>query len=160
MKHLVKTYRQLRARRWHATAGLREKVMSLEEAASLVNDGDHVAHRRLHLSRTPLAMIWALIRAQQAGPHRLALDHLDGGRPAASPRASSKHIITSWFTQGIVWGVSKVMRHYTENKLAALRGMEPHVDGPALSRRRHGHSVHPLALDDRLGCGQRARRTR
>ena len=27
-------------------------------------------------------------------------------------------MITSWFTQGIVWGVSKVMRHYTENKLA------------------------------------------
>ena len=30
----------------------------------------------------------------------------------------SKHVITSWFTQGIVWGVSKVMRHYTEQKLA------------------------------------------
>ena len=30
----------------------------------------------------------------------------------------SKHVITSWFTQGIVWGVSKVMRHHTENKLA------------------------------------------
>jgi glutaconate CoA-transferase subunit A len=27
-------------------------------------------------------------------------------------------VITSWFAQGIVWGVSKVMRHYTENKLA------------------------------------------
>src|SRR5262249_47462021 len=30
----------------------------------------------------------------------------------------STHVVTSWFTQGIVWGVSKVMRHYTENKLA------------------------------------------
>ena len=26
--------------------------------------------------------------------------------------------MTSWFSQGIVWGVSKVMRHYTEKKLA------------------------------------------
>jgi glutaconate CoA-transferase subunit A len=26
--------------------------------------------------------------------------------------------MTSWFSQGIVWGISKVMRHYTENKLA------------------------------------------
>lgn len=27
----------------------------------------------------------------------------------------SQHIIASWFSQGIVWGVSKVMRHYTES---------------------------------------------
>ncbi|RZI38245.1 CoA transferase subunit A, partial [Herbaspirillum sp. HC18] len=30
----------------------------------------------------------------------------------------TKHIITSWFSQGLIWGVSKVMRHHTENKLA------------------------------------------
>ena len=27
----------------------------------------------------------------------------------------SRHILTSWFSQGIVWGISKVMRHYTES---------------------------------------------
>jgi glutaconate CoA-transferase subunit A len=42
---------------------LREKVMSLEEAAKLVNDGDHVGIGGCTMSRTPLAMIWALIRA-------------------------------------------------------------------------------------------------
>lgn len=28
------------------------------------------------------------------------------------------HIMTSWFSQGIVWGVSKVMRHHVESGLA------------------------------------------
>jgi glutaconate CoA-transferase subunit A len=28
------------------------------------------------------------------------------------------HVLTSWFSQGIVWGVSKVMRLYTESKRA------------------------------------------
>jgi len=31
---------------------------------------------------------------------------------------ASDHVLTSWFSQGIVWGVSKVMRHYTEAKKA------------------------------------------
>jgi glutaconate CoA-transferase subunit A len=30
----------------------------------------------------------------------------------------SQHILTSWFSQGIVWGVSRVMRAYTESKKA------------------------------------------
>jgi glutaconate CoA-transferase subunit A len=31
---------------------------------------------------------------------------------------ATNHVITSWFSQGIVWGVSKVMRHYTESGTA------------------------------------------
>ena len=121
--------------------GLREKVMSLEEAATLVNDGDHVGIGGCTMSRTPIAMIWALIRA--------ARKDLTVSRSIASTEGDllfasgvSKHIITSWFSQGIVWGVSKVMRHYTENEARPLRGVEPHVDGPALPRRRHGHALH------------------
>ena len=37
--------------------------MSLEEAASFVHDGEHVALGGCTMSRTPIAMIWALIRA-------------------------------------------------------------------------------------------------
>jgi glutaconate CoA-transferase subunit A len=92
---------------------LREKVMSLEEAATLVSDGEHVALGGCTLSRTPMAMIWALIRA---GRRDLTVSRSiissDGDLLFAS--GLSSHIITSWFTQGIVWGVSKVMRHYTE----------------------------------------------
>ena len=31
------------------------------------------------------------------------------------PRETSRHILTSWFSQGIVWGVSRIMRSYTES---------------------------------------------
>ena len=42
---------------------LHEKVMTLEEAAGLVEDGDTVGIGGSTLSRTPMAMIWALVRA-------------------------------------------------------------------------------------------------
>lgn len=96
---------------------LREKVMSLEEAASLVNDGDHVALGGCTMSRTPTAMIWALIRT---GRRDLTVSRSivssEGDWLYAS--GASSHIVTSWFSQGIVWGVSKVMRHYTETGAA------------------------------------------
>jgi glutaconate CoA-transferase subunit A len=38
----VKPYQQLRRETMARDRGLREKVMSLEEAAKLVKDGDHV----------------------------------------------------------------------------------------------------------------------
>ncbi|MGD9868331.1 MAG: CoA transferase subunit A [Hyphomicrobiales bacterium] len=94
--------------------GLREKVMSLEDAAALVNDGEHVAIGGCTMSRTPTAMIWALVRAKKK--------NLTVSRSIVSSEGEvlygsgvSKHIITSWFSQGIVWGVSRVMRHYAES---------------------------------------------
>jgi len=94
-------------------------VMSLEEAASLVHDGDHVALGGCTMSRTPIAMIWALIRAGRKD--------LTVSRSIVSTEGDllyaagvSRHIITSWFSQGIVWGISKVMRHYTENGMATF----------------------------------------
>ncbi len=114
---LVKPYRELRSQTLARDRGLREKVMSLEEAARLVADGDHVGIGGCTMSRTPLAMIWALIRARKKDlVVSRSITSTEGDLLFAS--GASKHIITSWFTQGIVWGVSKVMRHYTENKLA------------------------------------------
>ena len=116
---LVIPYRKLREETLARDRGLREKVMSLEEAANLVKNGDHVALGACHLSRTPYAMIWALIRARK--------QDLTISRSIASSETDlllaggvSKHVVTSWFSQGLVWGVSKVMRHYTENKLAVF----------------------------------------
>jgi len=113
----VRRYEELRSRTAARDRGLREKVMSLEEAASLVNDGDHVALGGCTMSRTPIAAIWALIRA---GRKNLKVSRsivsTEGDLLFASGAAN--HIMTSWFSQGIVWGVSKVMRHYTEQKLA------------------------------------------
>jgi glutaconate CoA-transferase subunit A len=113
----VKPYQQLRRETMARDRGLREKVMSLEEAAKLVGDGDHVALGGCHLSRTPIAMIWALIRAgRKSLKVSRSIVSTEGDLLFASGAAN--HIMTSWFSQGIVWGVSKVMRHYTEKKLA------------------------------------------
>src|SRR5581483_3042467 len=114
---LVKPYQALRAETLARDRGLREKVMSLEEAAKLVTDGDHVAIGGCTLSRTPFAMIWALIRARKQGlTVSRSITSTEGDLLLVS--GASSHVITSWFSQGIVWGISKVMRHYTEQKLA------------------------------------------
>ena len=110
---MVKTYRTLREETTARDRSLHEKVVSLEEAAALVSDGDHVAVGGCTMSRTPIALIWALIRA---GRKDLTVSRsivsTEGDLLYGS--GASRHIITSWFSQGIVWGVSKVMRHYTE----------------------------------------------
>jgi glutaconate CoA-transferase subunit A len=114
---LVKSYSVLRRETLTRDRGLREKVMTLEEAGKLVHDGDHVAIGGCTVSRTPLAMVWALIRARKRElVISRSITSTEGDLFFAS--GVSKHVITSWFTQGIVWGVSKVMRHHTENKLA------------------------------------------
>lgn len=106
-------YLELRRRTSERDRSLREKVMSLEEACRFVNDGDQVAIGGSTLSRTPIAMIWALIRSGKKDlSFCRSIVSTEGDLLFAS--GVSKHIITSWFSQGIVWGVSKVMRLYTE----------------------------------------------
>lgn len=110
-------YLELRRKLEARDRSLREKVMSLEEAASLVKDGDHVAIGGCTMSRTPMAMIWSLIRA---GRKDLTVSRsiVSGEGDLLFASGASKHIVTSWFSQGIVWGVSRVMRAYTESKRA------------------------------------------
>ena len=57
------SYTDLRRRTKERDRSLREKVMSLDEAVALVPDGASVGIGGSTLSRTPMAMIWALIRA-------------------------------------------------------------------------------------------------
>jgi glutaconate CoA-transferase subunit A len=110
---MTKPYLKLREETAARDRSLREKVMSLQEAASMVHDGDQVALGGCTMSRTPIAMLWALIRA---GRKDLTVSRsivsTEGDLLYAS--GASRHIATSWFSQGIVWGISKVMRHYTE----------------------------------------------
>jgi glutaconate CoA-transferase, subunit A len=106
-------YDELRRRTQGRDRSLREKVMSLESAAALVTDGAVVGIGGSTLSRTPLAMIWALIRA---GRRDLVcargISSSEGELLFAA--GASRHLITSWFSLGIVWGVSRIMRAYTE----------------------------------------------
>ncbi len=114
---VTKSYADLRRDTEARDRSLRDKVMSLDEAARLVADGDHVALGGCTLSRTPTAMVWALIRARRKDLMvSRSITSTEGDLLYGS--GVSRHILTSWFSQGIVWGVSKVMRHYTENKLA------------------------------------------
>jgi len=114
---LSEGYLELRRKTVARDRSLHEKVMSLEEAAKLVKDGDSVGIGGSTLSRTPIAMIWALIRARRK---RLtcARGIMSSDGELLFGSGASDHVITSWFSQGIVWGVSKVMRLYTESKRA------------------------------------------
>jgi glutaconate CoA-transferase, subunit A len=99
--------------------GLREKVVSLGDAASFVRDGDSVGIGGSTMSRTPMALIWALIRAQRKNLScSRCIISSDGDLLFGS--GISDHIISSWFSQSILWGVSKVMRHYTETGKATF----------------------------------------
>src|SRR5712671_7286133 len=108
------TYLELRKELSRRDRSLRDKVVSLEDAASLVRDGDSVGIGGSTMSRTPMGMIWALIRA---GRKKLTCSRgivsSDGDLLFAS--GACDHMVTSWFSQGILWGVSKVMRHHVES---------------------------------------------
>jgi len=114
---LSEGYLELRRKTIARDRSLREKVMSLEDAAKLVKDGDSLGIGGSTLSRTPIAMIWALIRA---GRKRLTCSRgiMSSDGELLFGSGACDRVITSWFSQGIVWGVSKVMRLYTESKRA------------------------------------------
>jgi glutaconate CoA-transferase subunit A len=110
---LTEPYLELRRKTMARDRSLHEKVVTLEEAAKLVADGASVGIGGSTLSRTPMAMIWALIRAGRKNLScARSISSSEGELLLAS--GACDHILTSWFSQGIVWGVSKVMRHYTE----------------------------------------------
>ena len=60
---MSQSYLELRRKLAARDRSLHEKVMSLEAAAGLVRDGETVGIGGSTLSRTPMAMVWALIRA-------------------------------------------------------------------------------------------------
>jgi glutaconate CoA-transferase subunit A len=65
------------------------------------------------MSRTPMALIWALIRARRKKLTCVrSIISSDGDLLFGS--GICDHIIASWFSQSILWGISKVMRHYVE----------------------------------------------
>src|ERR1700674_2220094 len=111
---MVRPYSQLRAEIARRDRSLREKVVSLEEAVSFVRDGDCVGVGGSTMSRTPMAMIWALIRAGRKGLSCCrSITSSDGDLLLGS--GVCDHVVTSWFSQGILFGVSKVMRHHVES---------------------------------------------
>ena len=106
-------YLELREKVSRRDRSLRPKVVSLEEATAFVHDGDSVGIGGSTMSRTPMGMIWALVRAGRKGlTCSRSIVSSDGDLLLAS--GACDHIVTSWFSQSILWGVSKVMRHHVE----------------------------------------------
>jgi acyl-CoA hydrolase len=82
------SYLDLRRRLAARDRSLHEKVTSLEAAAELVKDGETVGIGGSTLSRTPMAMIWALIRARRR--NLTCATGCSGRAPARTPsRAGS-----------------------------------------------------------------------
>lgn len=113
----LRPYAEVRAAVAGRDRALRSKVMSLTEAADLIADGQSVGIGGSMMSRTPMAMLWQLMRAGRRD--------LVCSRPITTSEGDlllgsglSRHVVTSWFSQGIMWGVSKVMRHHVESGLA------------------------------------------
>ncbi len=116
---MVRPYAELRRKIEQKDRALREKVMSLEEAIALIKDGDHVAAGGCHYSRTPMAAIWEIIRQRKKEiVYSRSITSTEGDLLLVA--GATKHVVTSWFSPGVTWGVSRVMRHYMEKKLAVF----------------------------------------
>jgi glutaconate CoA-transferase subunit A len=94
-----------------------DKQVSAREAVSLVRDGDHIAIGGTLYSRTPMALLFELLRTGRTG--------LTLSRPLACHETdlflasgAAQQVVTSWVGIGLRWGLSPVLRHYVENGLA------------------------------------------
>lgn len=108
------SYLSLRSRLEKKDKGLKEKVMSLTEAIALIPDNVHVAIGGCHYSRTPMASIWEIIRQKKK---RLifskSITATEGDLLLVA--GTTRHIITSWFSPGVTWGVSRIMRQFVQS---------------------------------------------
>jgi glutaconate CoA-transferase subunit A len=87
--------------------------MTAEAAAALVRDGDHVAIGGTLYSRTPMALVFALLRKRRR--------HLTVSRPLACyeielllATGALDRVVTSWVGIGLPWGLAPIFRHYVE----------------------------------------------
>ncbi|MGH7348685.1 MAG: CoA transferase subunit A [Candidatus Rokuibacteriota bacterium] len=89
------------------------KLGSLEDAVALVKDGDHLALGGCLYSRTPLALVWALLRRRPKG---LALSRnllcYEGEWGMVS--GAVVKVVTSWMGIGLPWGLSRIQREFVE----------------------------------------------
>jgi glutaconate CoA-transferase subunit A len=90
-----------------------DKRMTAQQAAALVRDGDHVAIGGTLYSRTPMALVFALLRARRR--------HLTVSRSLACyeielflSTGALDRVVTSWVGIGLPWGLAPIFRHYVE----------------------------------------------
>ncbi|PWU22782.1 MAG: CoA synthetase [Candidatus Rokuibacteriota bacterium] len=107
-------FRSARARIEAKAKSAGDKLVSLEDAVGRVADGDHVALGGCLYSRTPLALLWGLLRR---GPHRLTISRnlmcYEGEWYLVA--GAVEKIVTSWMGIGLPWGLSRIVREYVES---------------------------------------------
>jgi glutaconate CoA-transferase subunit A len=121
------SYLELRAKTAKKDKGLKEKVMSLTEAVTLIPDNVHVAIGGCHYSRTPIALIWEIIRQKKSGlVFSKSITATEGDLLLVA--GTTRHIITSWFSPGVTWEFpgSEALRAVRRSD---LRRVEPHESG-------------------------------
>jgi glutaconate CoA-transferase subunit A len=105
--------RRLRERLGSKPSAFADKLVPAEAAVRLVRDGDHVAVGGTLYSRTPMALVFELLRQGRSG--------LTVSRPLACYEAElflvgglADRVVTSWVGIGLPWGISRVMRELVE----------------------------------------------
>ena len=125
---------------------LREKVVSLEEAASFVRRRRRGRHRRQHdVAHADGHDLGADSRRQEEAVV-LARHRVERRRPAVRLRRVRPHghqLVQPGHPVGRLQGDAPLRR----DREGALRRMEPSGDRHALPRRRHGRAVHADPLD-------------
>lgn len=109
---------QARARLLEKDRSVRDKRMDLDEAIGLVKDGDGIAVGGCLYSRTPTASLLEILRQGRTGLTLIrSLTCYEAELFFA--RGAAEKVITSWVGIGLLWGLPKVFRHFTEKGLTS-----------------------------------------
>jgi len=92
---------------------LRDKRVSARDAAALVKDGDHLAIGGCLYSRTPIALLWEILRRRHSNlTLSRSLMCYEGDLFVVA--GAARRVVTSWFGIGLPWGVSRILRQTVE----------------------------------------------
>jgi glutaconate CoA-transferase subunit A len=94
--------------------------MALDEAVrQFVNDGSHIAIGGCLYSRTPTAAIHEIIR-QKVGDLTISRSLVGMEADLLLGASLLKKVVTSWWSVGYAWGISRVMRKSVEEQRVAF----------------------------------------
>jgi glutaconate CoA-transferase subunit A len=91
-----------------------EKLTSLEDAAGRVGDGQTIAVGGILFSRTPMALVHAILRRRRDGLTLVRNLMCQEGEFFIAAGAAER-VVTAWLGIGLPWGVSRVMREAVES---------------------------------------------